>query len=451
AAWNVTHSIVLLLEDNMLSLRWYDTEGCIMTQSIDIIGQLPLFVVMVIILQRFDAVMWGFSDIQISQTTENGPVSFCLESDKAKGTRFQLVGRRTFGADVRSIPNASNTPQTTSPSFPVRQQSSQNTLSDLPGSTRKSHPLFFKAAWPENSQDREPQIIAEAISRANQYLGEFRAYVLEHVPTVVSWQEVKFTSTAIIRQLLCLPVERSRTLLWMVCHKLYSIEKCNGRDFWKGFWELIRCHYLLWCIGVAHGDISNNNLMYDVVVGKGILNDFDLAALMNPGDVSPQKKGWEWTGTQPFMALELLKRANGSVKRRYWHDLESFAWCLLWCATNESFANKAIYGSTTDALHYKRGLAFDVREQTAKPGFEGIWPCIVDWICTWVWRNVRYLPEVEDTAMLVREFAEIVGRYEQAIPLDDPQLKWVDFQVPLQAPSSSTDANTGGVTVSYAS
>ncbi|KAK0199569.1 hypothetical protein DFS33DRAFT_174816 [Desarmillaria ectypa] len=428
AAWNVTHSIVLLLEDNMLSLRWYDAEGCIVTQPIDIIGRLPLFVVMVIILQRFDAAMWGLSDIQISQTTENGPVSFYLESDKAKRALFQLAGRRTFGADARSsddakirppplvsvisVPsaatshvldgseqsiapqgthdaisnapittstppspgsmptlpkrrrsrrlNASNTPENTSPSFPAPQQSPLSNPSNTQGSTRKSHPLFFKAAWPENSRDREPEIIAEAVSRANQYLGEFKAYVLEHIPTVVGWQEVKYTSTAIIRQLLGLHAERSRTLLWMVSHKLHPLKDRDGQDFWKAFWELIR-HYLLWCIGVAHGDISIDNLMYGIVTGRAILNDFDLAALMNPGDVSPQKKGWERTGTKPFMALELLDNADGSVKRRYWHDLESFAWCLLWCGMSDSFPHQAIFGSTSEVLAHKTRLATDVR------------------------------------------------------------------------------------------
>ncbi|KAK0204164.1 hypothetical protein DFS33DRAFT_1384418 [Desarmillaria ectypa] len=535
AAWNVTHSIVLLLEgcdsypcafikadmtsiDNMLSLRWYDAEGCIVTQPIDIIGRLPLFVVMVIILQRFDTAMWGLSDIQISQTTENGLVSYYLECDKAKRALFQLVGRRTFGADARSsddakisppplvsvtsVPStaashvldsseqsiapqgphdvlsnapmitsappspgsmptlpkrrrsnhlkASNTPENTSSSLPVLQQSPLSIPSNAPGSTRKPQPLFFKAAWPENSRDREPQIIAEAISRANQYLGEFKAHVLEHIPTVVSWQEVKYTSTAIIRQLLGLHAEHSCTLLWMVSHKLHPIKSYDGQDFWKAFWELIRCHYLLWCIGVAHGDISINNLMYDIITRKAILNDFDLAALMNPGDVSPQKKGWEQTGTKPFMALELLDHANSPVKRRYWHDLESFAWCLLWQGMSDSFPHQAIFGSTSEVVVCKTRFAADVMKKTAKPGFEEIWPCIVDWVRAWVGRDLGFREKVEDSTKLVREFAEIVGKHGQLIPLDDPQLKWVDFQVSLQASSSSADAKMGDVTVSYA-
>ncbi len=111
AARGVTHSIVLLLEgwysyscaftktdmisiDNMLSLRWYDAEGCIVTQPIDIIGRLPLFVVMVIILQRFEAAMLGLSDIQM---TENGPVSFIRQS---KGKVLRACGMPNIRAVV---------------------------------------------------------------------------------------------------------------------------------------------------------------------------------------------------------------------------------------------------------------------------------------------------------------------------------------------------------------
>ncbi len=261
-----------------------------MTRSIDIIGQLPLFVVLVIILQRFDAAMWGLPDIQISQTTGNGPVSFYLESDKTERTRFQLAGRRAFGAGAWSSPvldgseqsitrhgphdTSSNAPiPTLTPpcpgsmtTLPMRRCSSRSkdrnpppsTSSTVthqgsresPGSTREPQFLSFKAAWPENSQDKEPEIIAEVIPRANQYLDEFKTYLLEHIPTVVSRPEVKHTSTGIIRQLPGLSAERSRTLLWMVCHKLYHIvdlhklpNDLKAPAFWKAFWELIRCTF----------------------------------------------------------------------------------------------------------------------------------------------------------------------------------------------------------------
>ena len=54
----------------------------------------------------------------------------------------------------------------------------------------------------------------------------------------------------------------------------------------------------------------------------GILNDFDLAKLANQAGATGQDN----TGTLPFMALDLLK---GEIARRYRHDAESFAWCLV--------------------------------------------------------------------------------------------------------------------------
>ncbi|KAK0436466.1 hypothetical protein EV421DRAFT_1832480, partial [Armillaria borealis] len=304
--------------------------------------------------------------------------------------------------------------------------------------------LFFKAAWPENTRDREPDIIAEAISRANQYLDDkFKPYVLEHIPTVISSQEVKHTSTGIIRLLLGLCAERSRTLLWMVCHKLDRIEEFHklpeedkAPAFWKAFWELIRCHYLLWRIGIAHGDISIGNLMYNAVTKKAILNDFDLAVVMKPGDISPQKKGFERTGTRPFMALKLLRKANGEVRRMYRHDLESFAWCLLWCAMAEDFPRKAIHGSLRDVYVYKFVMADDVRAKTAKSGFQSIWNCVVEWVHALALGSFEVgEDEDEDGRKFVEQLIALAHEHGPKIPFDDPQLDWVEFQVPPQ-PSS---------------
>lgn len=62
----------------------------------------------------------------------------------------------------------------------------------------------------------------------------------------------------------------------------------------------------------------------------GILNDFDLATIMDPGDRNPKRKGWERTGSIGFMSLDLLKHPDGEQMRWYRHDLESFLWSLLW-------------------------------------------------------------------------------------------------------------------------
>ena len=64
----------------------------------------------------------------------------------------------------------------------------------------------------------------------------------------------------------------------------------------------------------------------------GVLNDFDLSTIMNPGDRNPNRQGLERTGTLPFMAVELLEDGGfeGKVPRRYDHELESFCWVLVW-------------------------------------------------------------------------------------------------------------------------
>jgi len=74
--------------------------------------------------------------------------------------------------------------------------------------------------------------------------------------------------------------------------------------------------------------------MWNKATQKAILNDFDLAALMEPGSHTPHKTGFKRTGTTPFMALQLLGEdaLKGLTPRRYRHELESFAWCFVWIA-----------------------------------------------------------------------------------------------------------------------
>ena len=114
---------------------------------------------------------------------------------------------------------------------------------------------------------------------------------------------------------------------------------------------------MLWRIGIAHGDISLNNLMYDEARQKGVLNDFDLSTLMAPGTEIPERQGWERTGTKPFMALELLEHNDGSIERRYRHDLESFGWCLAYHCFEEASTWKV--GTFEVVRVYKNSFLLD--------------------------------------------------------------------------------------------
>ena len=69
--------------------------------------------------------------------------------------------------------------------------------------------------------------------------------------------------------------------------------------------------------------------MFDPATKRGVLSDFDLAREGGP-DRTPSVK--DDTGTLPFLALDLLNKqaSEGLVPRRYRHDAESFAWCLIY-------------------------------------------------------------------------------------------------------------------------
>jgi len=67
--------------------------------------------------------------------------------------------------------------------------------------------------------------------------------------------------------------------------------------------------------------------MWDDSRKVGVLNDFDLARFADQTGASGQDN----TGTLPYMALDLLSEEglHGEILRRYRHEAESFAWCLI--------------------------------------------------------------------------------------------------------------------------
>ena len=81
----------------MLSLNWYDPEGCISTTCIDIVSQLPLLVAMLMLFQRFDDRMRGTACIETKVTLHEGEeVHFDVPKDSHAA--WQLKGPHTTAA-----------------------------------------------------------------------------------------------------------------------------------------------------------------------------------------------------------------------------------------------------------------------------------------------------------------------------------------------------------------
>ena len=114
--------------------------------------------------------------------------------------------------------------------------------------------------------------------------------------------------------------------------------------------------------------------MWDDERKAGVLNDFDLARFADRTDASGQDN----TGMLPFMALDQLSRKGlrGEIPRLYRHEVESFAWILiyLYLATVEGEDGKNRIRTTDTLLIWfeDRVESGDVRRGL---GFEGSSNC----------------------------------------------------------------------------
>ena len=207
----------------------------------------------------------------------------------------------------------------------------------------KTHNLVLKVSWPETSRPEEWKIIGHA-----QTLSKDDKFIKGHIPEVKYARDLGLYSTRHIRDFLGLQPDGSpgtRTVRLIVMNRLRPIYDLDGEHFWNAFWQCVGCmrflfylqtsahaiapgHYRLWVNGIHHGDVSFNNLMYDIPskTGEpvGIVNDFDLAAWVDHSTTNNDR-----TGTIPFMAIDLLDGGlNDRTPRLYRHDMESFVWVL---------------------------------------------------------------------------------------------------------------------------
>ncbi|KJA17116.1 hypothetical protein HYPSUDRAFT_206477 [Hypholoma sublateritium FD-334 SS-4] len=149
----------------------------------------------------------------------------------------------------------------------------------------------------------------------------------------------------------------------------------NVDEFKKAFLDCLECHYHCYTTGkVLHRDISENNLMiyrpgetdrvpdevseqYFVHSGTnapelnkpqpshGILNDFDMASMLNEDEAinSGNSHHHHLTGTRPFMAYDLLDAPSSTpTVHLYRHDLESFFYILVWAAAHYKYSRGAL-------------------------------------------------------------------------------------------------------------
>ncbi|KAG1861394.1 hypothetical protein C8R48DRAFT_711317 [Suillus tomentosus] len=329
------HVISFIVNNDIIYLWWFDRQHTIQCAGINFVQDLPRFVVLLFIMQRMGYKQWGLHPLFEPEPGYEGEIIVEYEDDTNKDDRDKKGQdkrkRVDLTLDLRSEERVTHfgLRGRATTVFPVKSEA----LSALP---RRSHflsestELVAKLFWPEEACQSEPEILEEVYKIAN---GD--PDVLGHVPEMVWFHKFEDTSTAIIRKALGIDDAGSRVLYIIVFRKLEPITTLSGEEFLLAWWEVVKCHRALWKRGVHHRDVSPSNLMGYRLRGRfmSVLNDFDLSSIKDSlSSIQGSPKGFERTGTVPFMALDLLMpdAIAGRVEHVYRHDAESFIWVLAW-------------------------------------------------------------------------------------------------------------------------
>lgn len=167
--------------------------------------------------------MWGL-DTDVVESA-NGT----FKPDREARCEFELNGRRTFA----------------SPAVRVGEPSVSEVKDEIP--------LFYKSSWVKCIDSKEPDTIKIANERANTLLPEkFRKMVIDHIPTIIASQVCDKHPTSTIRLLVRNVDEstqfkeedirnHSRVRVWLVTQMLEPSHDLEPPEFWRIFWEILRC------------------------------------------------------------------------------------------------------------------------------------------------------------------------------------------------------------------
>ncbi|KAG2121601.1 hypothetical protein DEU56DRAFT_833995 [Suillus clintonianus] len=318
------HVISFIVKNDIIYIWYFDRQNTIQCSGINFVQDLPRFMVLLFIMQRMKYKQWGLNPVfepepgfsgEIKVEDKNLKSTVDLQLDLKSPERMTHFGLRGRATTV----------------FPVK----STVLSSLPRKPyfwNQTAELVAKLFWPEETRQSEPDILEEVYKIAIE-----EPDVLGHVPEMVWFYKFDETSTAIIRRALGFDDAElgHRVLFIMVFKKLFPITTLVEKEFLVAWWQVVKCHRALWRRGVHHRDVSPNNLMVYRLGNRfiSVLNDFDLASIVQLlSSIKQRSKGFERTGTVPFMALKLLTRRAilGEVEHVYQHDAESFIWVLTW-------------------------------------------------------------------------------------------------------------------------
>ncbi|KIM29584.1 hypothetical protein M408DRAFT_115928 [Serendipita vermifera MAFF 305830] len=340
------HTIGMMYKANRVEFWWFDRQCPIRSPPLNIIADLPRFVVFLRILQRLTREGWGYVPIMHPPDSSN---SFGIQQPSTQPAPDEVAGKDAGKMAPRAPAviicgkDTYHTPDAFSRVHHIWGLNGRKTTVRRMTRIADNKQAVVKVAWQKEVRTSE-KVIYDFIKQ----VAEDDPVVKEHVSELLDEQIFTDYNTGTFRKHAGIPITKEKRTGYRVLRVTVFVEldgcitELRGEDFWRAFLDCLECHYKLWLAGVFHRDISANNLMYKIGEGgkiRGVLIDFDLAKLRGDATTSTEP-----TGTLPFMALEMLETVTTKTFRPhlYRHDVESFLWVVIWVCAHYVKGNERV-------------------------------------------------------------------------------------------------------------
>ncbi|TFY78250.1 hypothetical protein EWM64_g5761 [Hericium alpestre] len=329
AAGNRRYVTGIFVNDDEVSLWYYDRIGVVRSRDFNMFKDLELFVLFAVAVSVCDRKHVGYepllkpgpatgaNDIALS-TVENN--TLCLDSRHAvdgsgapvyHDVSFQIIGKPIYvqcgivgrGTVVHAI----------SPK-------------DDGGLALEAGELVAKLSWPVKTLVAEDALIRDIRSNIDPAWSK-------HIPDVLCSMTLDGEALDLPRKLMGSwdGQAEDRVLRILIARRAEGLEKVRSlEEFETIFLQAVRCHRVVFVkTNILHRDLSVDNLLFtrDGDNALAVVNDWDLGKVYKPDE---RPSACLRMGTAHFMALDLLK--GDPPRHMYRHDLESFIYILIWCA-----------------------------------------------------------------------------------------------------------------------
>ena len=227
------------IAEGVLHISWYDHEGIITTDGLNLAKHFDYYLALLFILQRFDRSAWGRLEDENLRSDRNGT------NDE---TGISVAGK-VFTFNMKVDQNVLRKP------FAISGRATSLYRSQMEGDQAPGHVIKFN--WKEETRKSE-QFILQEIRRRLQDQEHMKPSLLPetgevfdemddllgYLPEVVAGVETEI-STRTIREDLGI-TSHPRELVVLVFVMLDgTIKELQGEEYWQVFWDCLRCKFTL--------------------------------------------------------------------------------------------------------------------------------------------------------------------------------------------------------------